>query len=136
MSTMEKQCTQCKKILPITEYYSRGGGKYRSECKECHKKYVKVRYTERKETVEEIKVAKGCEKCGEIRPYMLDFHHKDPAIKDASVARLTSNRNKLEDIQKEIEKCVVLCANCHREFHYLETKEHITIEEYFTRCQI
>ena len=29
---------------------------------------------------------------------MLDFHHKDPAIKDASVARMTSNRNKIEDI--------------------------------------
>ena len=71
-------------------------------------------------------------KCGESRIYTLDFHHKDPTIKDETIARMTSNRNKVEDIQKEIEKCVVLCSNCHREFHYLENKEQITIEEYLS----
>ena len=125
-----KICTQCGKDLPLTEYYSRGNGRLRSECKECHKNHVKKMYQKRKNTVGEIKSSVGCAKCGEKRPYILDFHHKDPSIKDAGIARMTSNKNKIEDIQKEIDKCVVLCSNCHREFHHLEFTEGLTIEEY------
>lgn len=125
-----KICTKCGRDLPLTSYYSRGGGKLRSECKDCHNNYVKGKYQERKDWTNEIKQSIGCQKCGEKRPYLLDFHHKDPSIKDADIARLTSNRNKKEDIQKEIDKCVVLCANCHREFHHLERYENMTIKQY------
>lgn len=125
-----KKCSKCGRELPLTEYYSRGGGRLRSECKECHKTYVKEKYQERKNIIGEVKTAIGCEKCGEKRSYVLDFHHKDPTIKDADIARMTSNKNKIEDIQKEIDKCVVLCSNCHREFHHLEFTEGLTIEEY------
>lgn len=125
-----KKCSKCGRELPLTEYYSRGNGKLRSECKQCHKNYVKNKYNERKEMVNKIKGNQGCAKCGESREYMLDFHHKDPSIKDDNIARITSNNNKMENIQQEIDKCIVLCANCHREFHYLENKEQITIEQY------
>lgn len=125
-----KKCSKCGRVLPLTEYYSRGNGKLRSECKQCHRDYVKGKYNERKEMVSDIKASQGCAKCGESREYMLDFHHKDPSIKDGTIARITSNNNKMETIQQEIDKCIVLCANCHREFHHLENKEHITIEQY------
>ena len=125
-----KICSKCGKNLPLTEYYSRGNGKLRSECKNCHKQYVKNKYQERKEIVNEIKADYKCAKCGENRFYTLDFHHIDPSIKDKSVARMTSNCNRIEDIQKEIAKCIILCSNCHREFHYLENKQHITIDEF------
>lgn len=127
-----KICSKCGKELPLTEYYSRGNGKLRAECKKCHSNYVKNKYQERKNLVNEIKFDIGCIKCGEKRPYMLDFHHKDPSIKDTTIARLTSNRNNIEDIQKEIDKCVVLCSNCHREFHHFEFVNGITIEEYLS----
>lgn len=39
----------------------------------------------------------------------------------------------MDKVLEEIEKCIVLCANCHREFHYLENKEHITIQEYLNK---
>ena len=125
-----KICTQCKRELPLTQYYSRGNGKLRSECKECHSMYVKRKYQERKGAIGDVKASIGCAKCGDVRSYVLDFHHKDSSIKDANIARMTSNKNRLEDIQKEIDKCVVLCSNCHREFHHLEFTQGLTIDEY------
>ena len=125
-----KICSRCKRELPVSQYYSRGNGKLRSECKECHKGYVKNKYQERKGVIGEVKASIGCAKCGDTRSYVLDFHHRDPSIKDANIARMTSNKNKLEDIQKEIDKCVVLCSNCHREFHHLEFTQGLTIDEY------
>ena len=125
-----KICTKCHRELPLTSFYSRGDGKLRSDCKECHKGYVNDKYKERKSQVNEIKEGFGCQKCGDTRPYVLDFHHIDPTIKDHDIARMSTNKSNIEDILKEIEKCVVLCSNCHREFHYLENKNNITIQEY------
>ena len=36
----------------------------------------------------------------------------------------------LQDALVEINKCIPLCANCHREFHYLNRETGITLEEY------
>lgn len=127
-----KICTKCGRELPLNCYYSRGNGKLRSDCKDCHNGYVKDRYSERKSYVSKIKESKGCMKCGDKRKYVLDFHHLNPQEKDETIARMTSNKNNLSDIEKEIEKCCVLCANCHREFHYLESSKGITIEEYLS----
>lgn len=43
-----------------------------------------------------------------------------------NISRMLSNRSNIKDVEQEINKCIVLCANCHREFHYL----NIAIEEY------
>ena len=39
-----KECTKCHRKLSLDNFYKRGNGKYRSECKECHKDYVKNKY--------------------------------------------------------------------------------------------
>ena len=51
----------------------------------------------------------------------LDFHHKDPMKKDTSLRKIWAR--KWESIEKEITKCVLLCANCHREHHWKENHE-------------
>lgn len=61
-----------------------------------------------------------CEKCGYDKcQAALDFHHKNPTEKDFCI----SNRNislHWEEIKKELDKCSLLCANCHREEHSKE----------------
>lgn len=44
----------------------------------------------------------------------LEFHHIDPNEKDFS---LSSVSKCFETIKKELDKCILLCANCHREEH-------------------
>lgn len=46
-----------------------------------------------------------------------DFHHLDPKEKDFNLSGLNSAKMSLEKVRKELDKCVLLCANCHREKH-------------------
>ena len=59
-----------------------------------------------------------CARCGEDRPPCLDFHH--PGEKDQGIARMVVNGHSKERILDEIDRCVVLCANCHRLEHAAE----------------
>jgi hypothetical protein len=59
-----------------------------------------------------------CQRCGEPEPACLEFHHRDPAEKKRTVSELISYGHALETVRAEIEKCDVLCANCHRNEHY------------------
>lgn len=136
---MEKEtkiCTKCGKELPITDFYWRdkAAGRRRSECKNCHNNYVKAKYKERQQDIEMIKSNLCCAKCGDSRGYVLDFHHKDPDKKSDGVAQMLRNNTPWEKIEEEMEKCIVLCANCHREFHYLENiNNNFTIDNYLTQ---
>lgn len=47
----------------------------------------------------------------------LEFHHVDPNEKDISFSKIRANNKSWEKIEKELEKCILLCANCHREVH-------------------
>lgn len=59
-----------------------------------------------------------CNRCGEERWMCLDFHHPDPSKKDMAVAEFVKSRYRIERILEEVEKCEVLCANCHRVEHH------------------
>ncbi len=61
-----------------------------------------------------------CEECGENHPATLDFHHLDPDEKEISIAQVVTRMWSIDRIEKEIDKCIVLCANCHRKLHYDE----------------
>lgn len=129
-----KICTKCGRELPIEEFNWRNKekGTRRSECKYCHSNFMNNLYMDKKQIISDIKQNLKCEKCGESKPYCLDFHHTDPKKKEGTIAKMISNNYRLNKILDEIKKCRVLCANCHREFHYLNNKNNITIENYLS----
>jgi len=59
----------------------------------------------------------------------LEFHHLEPEHKDFSISKAYSEPKAWDIIVKELEKCVLVCANCHREIHYgdrtIENKTYI-----------
>lgn len=52
--------------------------------------------------------------CGEHDPAVLEFHHRDPEDKEATVSSMLRNMRSWSRILVEVEKCDVLCANCHK----------------------
>jgi len=55
-----------------------------------------------------------CEHCGIDNPVVLEFHHKDPKEKKIEIGYLKSGSWSVDYLKREISKCQVLCANCHR----------------------
>jgi len=58
-----------------------------------------------------------CQDCGGVfHPAVYDFHHLDPTIKDYNPsASLDRNWDRAKE---ELDKCILLCANCHRKLHF------------------
>jgi hypothetical protein len=109
--------------------------KKRKSQKEWQKSYQKQRYEKDKayrRERNEINVAKkrewftnlvsqlSCEECGFSHPGALDFHHIDPTLKDRAISQMVYHKCSESKILKEISKCKVLCANCHRILHWKE----------------
>src|ERR1039457_1895291 len=68
-----------------------------------------------------------CQICGYNKCInALEFHHIDPATKEFSPSYVIFAR-KWEEAFKELEKCILICANCHRENHF---SERMINEEY------
>ena len=70
-----------------------------------------------RQELEAIKTERGCQECGERDFRCLDFHHRDPEEKMLQLG-CSYRRVGREKIMAEVEKCSVLCANCHRKHHY------------------
>lgn len=65
------------------------------------------------------KLGKGCSKCGYNKNLSaLEFHHVDETKKDMSLDSRNLGNHSLKILEKELSKCILLCANCHREHHY------------------
>lgn len=66
------------------------------------------------------KLGSKCVDCDGIYPdFVFDFHHEDITTKDRDPAQLFMLSD--ENIKKELDKCVMLCANCHRMRHGNQT---------------
>ena len=75
-----------------------------------------------KQFVTRYKEKRSC-KCGERDPVVLQFHHLDPSKKEAKISRMVGSGAPKEALLKEMEKCEVICANCHLRLHYKERNE-------------
>ena len=113
-----KICPKCNTAKKISEFYKRRHNTSASPyCKTCTNDNTVKRQHEFKNKCLQYK-GNICEICG-YNKYSgaLEFHHEDPNKKDTNIAKLRSHPfgNK---IKKEIDKCKLLCTNCHREEHY------------------
>ena len=77
--------------------------------------------TRRKSIKEKSISYKGgqCKHCGYSKcKEALEFHHMNPNEKDFGLSA-HGNTHSWEKIKQELDKCILLCANCHREEHFL-----------------
>lgn len=135
MLTDVKVCVKCKIPKPLTEFSKRYNGT-QSYCVECarlssrehyntnpdkYKKRTLDRVASLLEWLRGIKNNLSCGRCGEEHIATLDFHHKDTKTKIGSIADLIcKRRSSKKRILEEIDKCEVICSNCHRKEHYKE----------------
>ena len=114
-----KHCNKCNTTKPDSEFYKRKTEKrLQNLCKACFNKYCTNRWIElKKQTV--VEFGNICADCKQTFHYaVFEFHHLDPNQKDSSWQQLRLKSN--EKRKKELEKCIMLCANCHRLRHVSE----------------
>ena len=143
-----KRCSGCHNELPLSEFYKNrcSPDGLQGYCKTCGKAKTKQYQKEKPEMFREISkrswaknrekrnatdrnrmnthfnfinsLKTSCAKCGESRFYVIDFHHINPADKLFTISDGSKTHTSTEDVVNEIKKCVCLCKNCHKEFHY------------------
>ena len=133
-----KKCIKCQKNKNENQFHikSKKSGSLHSQCKQCQSEYQKQHYLNNKTTYkkrskisnikyktnnkmffDEYKLKKGCLFCDENEPCCLDFHHKDPKTKHRNISSMINSSLSRQTIVKEIHKCILVCANCHRKIH-------------------
>ena len=76
----------------------------------------------------EYKLRAGCARCGYAEhASSLHFHHLNHKNKKFQISRQLYR--KWEDLREEVDKCIVLCANCHAEWH-VRANSGLTIGEF------
>lgn len=128
----DKVCNKCKSLLPISEFYVKQVNKdgLQKTCKQCSSLKNAEYYSANKE-IRKIKIYQnrvdagklarqfvleklsvGCIDCSEKDLIVLDFDHI--GNKKYNISEMINYGYSVESIAKEVEKCVVRCANCHR----------------------
>lgn len=90
--------------------------------------YQKLRGLKRK--VELINLRGGkCEKCGYSNNVAgFDFHHRNPEDKKFQLDMRHLSNQSMNVILEEFDKCDLMCANCHREYHSPELKMELVMD--------
>jgi hypothetical protein len=110
-------CSTCEKAVPEGHFQAEGSlTKHRPakvHCAACsergHSRSMKVRAV--------AYFGGKCFDCaGAFQPCVFDFHHLASAFKERAIAELMAGS--WEILLKELKKCALLCANCHRIRHH------------------
>jgi len=141
-----KECPKCGEIKSFDEFNKDKTRKnmIASWCRDCNTKSNKIfreankerysynankRVRKQRDIIDEYKIEKGCIKCGYNKiASVLEFHHIDKETKEYSIGSIVGNN--LKKVWREINKCIILCSNCHQEFHYYWEFKGIALEEY------
>lgn len=115
-----KTCKDCQQTLPFDHFYVNKGmrdGRL-SWCKKCtvrrYRSGVKDRAARMRDYVQAIKLERGCADCGyNAHPAALDFDHLPGTVKTMRLASAPGGST-MAKLIAEMEKCEVVCANCHR----------------------
>lgn len=126
-----KICPNCQKDLPASDYHVSNfdKGYLQSHCKVCARERSRANYHKNKDNFIRQKKERDklidslilerkdrpCMDCG-IRypPYVMDFDHRDPSDKDYGVCQMRRRHMGIDKIKREMDKCDVVCSNCHR----------------------
>jgi hypothetical protein len=89
---------------------------FEGDAKERHLQQVRERKQEARDAAREYAyqylLTHPCVSCGENDPRVLEFHHVGQ--KDMDVAKMVAGGYSIDHIKQELDRCQVLCANCHR----------------------
>jgi hypothetical protein len=103
-------CYTLKRKAYYKEHYARYGDTYRARAKA---RKIAVKQVTRQKLAEYL-IDKCCAHCGNSDSRVLEFDHLDAANKSFGISRAFDNSLSWERILAEIQKCQILCANCHR----------------------
>lgn len=126
-NTNSKTCVMCSETKFLREFHKqpKNNGGYAHECKSCRKEFpsqtpaavlARVAETRRRNRafMWNFYSTHPCVDCGEDDPIVLELDHLDPDTKVMNVAAMAHGTYSIKKIQEEIDKCEVVCANCHR----------------------
>lgn len=124
---MKKNCRLCGKEFETIKY-----GEKRIYCFECSPHGISNPISILRQRAKEIgaeRLGGKCKRCGNSKLYLLDFHHRNPSEKEGELSDFSRDYN-IETFLTELEKCDLLCANCHREFHHLNRLNGLSYEDF------
>lgn len=114
-------CTKCGETKEAAEFpvasVTKSGRA--GECKQCKSVRQKQQYLDRAMKLYNM-LGRECHDCGcyHDEPAFFDFHHIDKTTKHREVKQILNGS--WDKIMTEVDKCVMLCPNCHRERHLKE----------------
>lgn len=129
-----KTCSKCHQEKSL-EYFSINKRNKKDgrawHCKECHREHDRIRNSSPKRKQDQLETNKRlrernrlyiweylsrnpCVRCKEADPIVLEFDHLESSTKVADVGTTVRRLWNIKKIQEEIDKCQILCANCHR----------------------